>query len=546
MKYQLFIFVVAVWSVSFLPVFAEVEEARTQHDVWSGYWWPVSKKEIREPLTKYDALTGHRATQHEITCYPTGPIQHWWGLCHAWAASAVLEKEPTQTIRSNRQRITVGDQKGWLAVCHDKDVSNSYGDRYGDGLGSDDKLDLKPDDLWQLLRRYIKEQKIPIIFDLSADTEVWNYPCYAYKIEYKPVSQGSKIHKGTISLWCATDAVSPNFTGLKIEFRRYAFQVEMQGGNIVMGTGQWLGESVNDHPDFAWFPLVVRSSNPEMNYGKVCKILGRQPVSAPPETNVAVNPVTVNPVTVNPVTVNPVTVNPVTERPNTQPVNTPPAVQPLDSANTLTFLQLFALLKGQHSDFLFDMSAERFNGQYREGDLLKLNGISRGNGYLYLFGINPQGEIAMLYPQPGDDNKVEANQQFVVPSDKARYQLRLNAPYGRYVVKAIVSEKLLSYSGSIIAGQYASEDDTAKPVIGWNELLQRILPEDRQAIQQQQTQQQTQLQTQQQAKGGQLPVSSPLKDILGRFAQDEVILQVDPAKNGKPVSQQNQQQTQQQ
>ncbi|MDR3198002.1 MAG: DUF4384 domain-containing protein, partial [Planctomycetaceae bacterium] len=326
----------------------------------------------------------------------------------------------------------------------------------------------------------------------------------------------------------ATDAVPQNFTGLKIEFRKYEFQVEMQDGNIVMGTGQWLGENVNDHPDFAWFPLVVRSSNPEIDYGKICKIFGRQPVSAPPEVNVAVNPVAENPDTL------PVNI---TQPINPQPVNSQPTEQPLNSENTLTFLQLFALLNGQHSDFLFDMSAEKMNGQYREGDLLKLNGISRDSGYLYLFGINPQGEVAMLYPQPGDNNKVEANKQFVVPSEKAGYQIRLNAPYGRYVVKAIVSEKPLSFSGSIIAGQYTSEDDTKKPVIDWNELLQRILPEDRQAIQQQMQQQ-----TQQQMKGGQLPISPSLKNILGRFAQDEVILQADPLKNGKPVPQQNQQQ----
>jgi hypothetical protein len=527
MKYQHLIFAVAVWSVSFLPVFAEVEEARTQHDVWSGYWWPVAKKEIREPLAKYDALTKHKATQYEIAHYPTGDIPRWWGLCHAWSASSVLEDEPTRTIRVNQMRLTVGDQKGWLAVAHDADVSNFYGDRYGDGKGSEDKLDLKPDDLWQLLRRYIKEQKTPLVFDLSADAEVWNYPCYAYKIEHKPVVADSKIHEGTISLWCATDAVPQNFTGLKIEFRKYEFQVEMQGNNIVMGTGQWLGESVNDHPDFAWFPLVVRSSNPEIDYGKICKILGRQPVSAPPEINVAVNPVAEIP-DAQPVNVT----QPITP----QPVHTQPTVQPLNSENTLTFPQLFVLLSGQHSDFLFDMSAERMSGQYREGDLLKLNGISRDNGYLYLFGINPQNEVAMLYPQPGDNNKIETNKQFVVPSENADYQIRLNAPYGRYVVKAIVSEKPLVYSGSIVAGQYTSENDTEKPVIGWNELLQRILPEDRQAIQQQMQQQPT--------KGGQLPVSPSLKNILGRFAQDEVILQVDPAENGKPVTQQNQQQTQ--
>jgi hypothetical protein len=43
--------------------------------------------------------------------------------------------------------------------------------------------------------------------------------------------------------------------------------------NLILGSGRWLGESVQDHPDFAWYPLIARSDNSELDYQAVQQII---------------------------------------------------------------------------------------------------------------------------------------------------------------------------------------------------------------------------------------------------------------------------------
>lgn len=473
------------------------EEGRVKTEVWSGYWWPSSKGEILGPLKKYDALTGRKAEAWERTNNPTNPnLPQWYGLCHGWAASSVMEIEPKTLLRSGNQTLSVGDQKGWLAVCHDDDVANFYGDRYGDGVGNEDRQDIAPDELWMVLRRHIKEQGVPIILDLEPGEQVWNYPAFAYKIEHRPVSSGSPIHQGTISIWFADDAVPKDFVGLKRVFQRYRFQVEMRGDSVVMGTGKWIGESVKNHPDFAWFPYIVRSSNPEMDYNTACKLLGRRPAGPPPVT---------------------------TPSPTPTPTPTPGSpVVPEEAApeNVLTLSQLLLLLEGEKSDFVFDINTERFDRKYAENEMLSINGISKEAGYLYLFGIDPDGKLSVLYPQPEDDNRVEADKPFTVPSPNASYQWRLTPPHGDYRVKAVVTEKPLRFTGEYAKKPEKTGAAPEKTVLDWNELLMRVIPTEQEVVNENAGK----------AKGGENSEMPLLEKTLGRFAQDEEVIYVGPAK----------------
>ena len=469
-------------------VHAGTEEGRVATDVWSGYWWPTAKGEILGPLGKYDTLTGHKAGPWERTNSPPGRnVPSWYGLCHGWAASAVMEPEPKKAISIGNQVLSIGDQKGLLAVCHSDDVANFYGDRFGDGIGGEDPLDIAPDELWMVLRRYIKEQRVPIVLDLEPGPEVWNYPAFAYRIDYSPVRAGSPTHQGTISIWFADNAVPKNFVGLKRIFQRYRFQVEMQGDSVVMGTGKWIGESVKNHPDFAWFPYVIRSSNPEIKYDQVCQLLGRQP-AAPPQS------------------------------PTPSPTPIPPPAETVTGIDGLTLPQLLLLLEGEKSDFVFDISAENFDGKYRENDILVINGVSKEAGYLYLFGIDPEDKLSVLYPQPEDDNRVEAGKQFTVPGANASYQWRLTKPYGDYRIKGVVTAKPLRFTG-----EYAQlekvEAVSEKRMLDWTELLMRVIP----------SEQEQSNETIRNAKGGNTSEMLLLQKTLGRFSQDEALIYVGPA-----------------
>lgn len=481
-----------------LPSFgnAEVEEGRVRNEVWSGYWWPTARGEILAPLAKYDLLTGKKAATWEKSTNPPGNnVPKWFGLCHASAAAAILEAEPRRPLKSGNQTLSVGDQKGWLAVCHSDDVANFYGDRFGDGIGSENPMDIAPDELWLVLRRHIKEQGVSIVLDLEPGPEVWNYPAFAYKIEHKPIQENSRLHRGTMSIWFADSGVPKDFVGQKRVFQRYHFEVEMQDASIVMGTGKWIGESVKNHPDFVWFPYVVRSANPEMDYLTACKLLGRKPVATPPETPVVLP--------------SPRPVVPVTEEIANISVS--------KMNDTLTLPQLLLLLEGEKSDFVFDISAGHFDGKYAENDLLVVNGISDETGYLYLFGMDPNGKLSVLYPQPGDDNRIEAKKQFTVPSEGSSYRWRLTPPHGDYRIRGIMTQKPLHFSG-----EYAKPDkpeQTIVPVVlGWDELLMRILPTEHEMASEKLGK----------AKGGDLVETSRLQEWLGRFAQDEVLIYVAP------------------
>ena len=142
-------------------------------------WWAH-----RTPL-KYDQVAGSHAVAWEQEHHPATAPQKWFGHCHAWSAASVTECEPSTTRRYRAIDFGVGDLKGLLAASHGNDVANTYGDRFGDRQGSEDRADLAPDQLWMLVQLYVRQQRLPLILDLEPGEEVWNYPVYQYQVDYK-------------------------------------------------------------------------------------------------------------------------------------------------------------------------------------------------------------------------------------------------------------------------------------------------------------------------------------------------------------------------
>ena len=198
----------------------------------------------------------------------------WHGYCHAWAAASVLEKEPNEDRIERSVALSVGDQKGLLTSCHTEDLANSWGDRFGDGEGSENPKDLRPDRVWHLLQMHLGQQKVPLIMDVEAGEEVWNYPIYGYSIRYQPT--GGERFAADLILLMADDAVSPSYRGTKVRKQTYQFTFTMRGGNVVKGTGKWTGESREDHPDFAWYPYKTVATNPEIIHRKVLRLASAQ------------------------------------------------------------------------------------------------------------------------------------------------------------------------------------------------------------------------------------------------------------------------------
>lgn len=493
-----------------------VEEGRAQIIPWSGYWWPHHEGAMLKPLGKYDQLTGSQAAAWEREHHPPGDrVPRWHGYCHAWAASAMMEGEPAKRRfdghPSRPIELRVGDQKGLLAVCHALDVANSYGDRYGDGEGSEDQQDLPPDTLWWLLKLYIKQQGVPLILDVEAGEQVWNYPIYAYRIEHQAEGRNG-ARTASLSLWMADNAVPPDYVGIKVRRESYRFAFQQRNHAVVMGSGKWLGPSRQDHPDFAWYPFVPRAENPEIDYAVVKRLVEAPPDPPQPEPQPATEPrpkPTPKPQphpeakpqpkpTPAPEPVPKPTPKPQPEpkpepepkpaarpkpepKPEAEPAPQPkpatdpaPKTQPqlklspnedLDNPSrpfappapdggqplrvtVLSPLELVAMIARKTSDFGLDVTVDRFDGGlYEEGDTLSVRVTCDRSGYLYLLYVDSQGTLSLLYPQPAQDNRVVADQEVLVPAPSDDYVIRLAPPFGTARIKAVVCSRPLALTG---------------------------------------------------------------------------------------------------
>ena len=277
LKYFFVALVLFLWATPCLAV-----------NPWSGYWWPLSKGELIDgynsevpPLHKYDYLAyGYYpgpATYESIDNsynYSSG-AESWSGLCNGWAAAAIMTKEPTASNTVQGITFKVGDQKGLLTEAWYNTSGDGWfaGSRY-DGNAGDDLQDLYPDHFWTLLQTYVRDQGIPIVLDITADEAVWNYPFYSYELSGTHV--GNNYYDCSLYIEGADDAVLPDFVGIKKITRNYTFMVQIVDGNIVNGSGYWTGDSVQNHPDFAWYPgSQPELRNSSLNYSTIqtiCKV----------------------------------------------------------------------------------------------------------------------------------------------------------------------------------------------------------------------------------------------------------------------------------
>lgn len=510
------------------PLVAGEDQGQVDRTPWSGYWWPHREGHILGPLAKYDQLTNKAAAAWERKQHPPGPtVPRWHGYCHAWAASAVREPEPVQSRvakgSGHQVSLGVGDQKGLLSLAHAYDEADSYGDRFGDGRGSEDPSDLAPDQLWQLLKLYIKQQRLPLVLDIESGAEVWNFPAYAYKITFEPHG-GDNQQLAQLTLWFADDFVTPDYVGVKVRRQTYWFTFELRGSKIVAGSGKWHGPSVKDHPDFAWFPTVQRAENPEIVYGQVRQFVGRPvpgaPVSPPPSTSPTPPPVSPPAPPSDPDNPRP----PTSANPN--PEITPPApAAPADPQVVLSAWELLGLVANKTSAFPFDMTVNRFDGgEYAIGDALEIRGSSGKAGYLYLLYLDAQGHLSLLYPQPGQNNRIEASTKFMIPGAKDEFAIRVEGPPGVARIKAVVTSRPLHLSGlaTVLAPQNEAAPKPQPPSLQRQTF--RWPPSQAQQIQQLVAQYQREDRLSQEEFGRLDP-----RKYLGDFAQDEAAFYIGAA-----------------
>jgi len=127
----------------------------------------------------------------------------------------------------------------------------------------------------------------------------------------------------------------------------------------------------------------------------------------------------------------------------------------------LYFLCLFFLLHGisafaqgvfldeirnARSSFSVQVNVDQPDRVYAKDELLRVTVTSSEDGYLYLFYREAEGNVAMLYPNRfNKKNTILKNDPVVVPAQDSIFQIRVDAPFGDELLKAVVSKKPLAY-----------------------------------------------------------------------------------------------------
>jgi hypothetical protein len=239
-----------------------VVAAESEHQVWSGWWWPASDSSgptlfaLDGPLDKYDRyvalatgdVTGTRAWERENLYFPGNP---WAGHCNGFAAAALLEPEPTEDMQALGITFTVADQKALLADYHFADAAAwSFGDNG----------QVSPADFHRMLLNWLDGagKGFVLTYDLGGG-EVWSYPVYQFQSQWAMDPAEPELWHVTTTVWMADMNVPPNFVGLRAYPSEAGKQFEytLRGDPRAPSGGEWSGISRQGRfaqPGRIWYP----------------------------------------------------------------------------------------------------------------------------------------------------------------------------------------------------------------------------------------------------------------------------------------------------
>lgn len=255
------------------------ESGSTTKWPWTGYWWPMRITDTNlydegGPLQKYDQYlknttgTAGTAQTWERANHATEiATNSWWGHCHAWSAASVVTAEPPSAITKGGVTFSSNDTRGLVTELYYSPkltwLSGVRVDKADDKTSAAYK-DIAPAWMDYLLRYYIRYNKYSFVMDINADSEVWNFPAFAYSRNTTAYDGGWQYVRTTV--WFS----SPTYgaTGTKYFSRNYTYW--LKDGTL----GEWTGASVDNHPDFAWVP-TGKNAMPHVKESVVEQILGQ-------------------------------------------------------------------------------------------------------------------------------------------------------------------------------------------------------------------------------------------------------------------------------
>jgi len=266
-----------------------------------------SSVDFLSPAEKYDLLVGDdnmtltRSTLNDGKAYYEryGKVEPWMGICHGWAAAAIMEDRPSHAIKVTAVKgfkITFypADIKALAALLWAKSAPRSkfVGQRCqirnpptdDNGRITDQTcFDTNPGTWHLAVINQIGVNKRSFILDATYDYEVWNQPAYAYEYSYFNPQTGQETKNVKDAIVSKTefrddvfkkwrnDPRTSSFVGIRMKFTyisetepaaikkdnksndrlisvNYLYDLELDAQGNIIG-GEWYHQQ---HPDFMW------------------------------------------------------------------------------------------------------------------------------------------------------------------------------------------------------------------------------------------------------------------------------------------------------
>ncbi|MBF0359775.1 MAG: hypothetical protein HQK49_02135 [Oligoflexia bacterium] len=261
----------------------------SSRDTYEEY--TAAEKEYNEAISNNDDDAAKKAKERMSKV-------SWFGICHGWAPATIMEKEPNKcemniNCSAGKFNLSVAssDMKALISLLYaDYDGNSeevSCGDRCETYYEKDDKnrlkdktyTDLNPGAFFIILGNKIGINKKGFVVEITAGAPVWNQGGVKYshkikdvnakaikklKVEEKKVAKGTKKQKLVETTLSYITEVSPQIeaSGTKDIYKEIhlTYLIELDGKNNVIG-GRWVGDSIDDHPDFVWDKAVVDPNN---------------------------------------------------------------------------------------------------------------------------------------------------------------------------------------------------------------------------------------------------------------------------------------------
>ena len=238
-----------------------------------------------------------RIGEEKGACIPT-----WWGICHAWAPAAIMEKEPKHAVTHNEVTFKINDIKALVSLSYTAGLSTDFISLRCDENDSEDEIkydefgipeeefkqcaDTNAGTFHVIVTNMMGIDKTSFVVDRTFDAQVWNQPVRSYDVTSNKevtakeanelvgateagdtyVFNDKAVSWRQISMtfgWMTESAqdVDGNLSAtadLYTKYDYYEYILELDADGKIIG-GEWIGDSKKNHPDFIWYGTTKKN-----------------------------------------------------------------------------------------------------------------------------------------------------------------------------------------------------------------------------------------------------------------------------------------------